>query len=126
MPVKARFSPIFVLCSAILLASALLPLPRNGTILGLPSICPFHNLSGLPCPGCGLTRAFVCLGHGQIGAAFHWHPLGPFLFAATLFCALNSLAGQEMPRPSKRIWALIAALFVLCWGLRLGGVFAPV
>lgn len=126
MPAKARVSPIFALCSAILLASALLPLPQNGAILGLPSICPFHNLTGLPCPGCGLTRAFVCLAHGQFTAAFIYHPLGPFLFAATLFGALNSLAGREMPRLSNRVWALIAMIFALCWGLRLGGVFAPV
>ncbi len=37
-------------------------------------------MTGLPCPGCGLTRSFVSLGHGHFWEALHWHPLGPALF----------------------------------------------
>ncbi len=46
-------------------------LPSDGA--GIP-VCWFQALSGLPCPGCGLTRAFSSLLHGQVQAAFAYHP----------------------------------------------------
>lgn len=81
----------FGLLSAILAASVCLPLPdRAGQIGHLPSVCPFYNLTGLPCPGCGLTRAFVCLGHGRFGEALHWHPLGWLVFGLFVFLWLRT------------------------------------
>ncbi|GEM_PF-432420 len=44
------------------------------------SICAFKNVTGLPCPGCGLTHSFCALGKGDIANAFAWHWLGPPLF----------------------------------------------
>ena len=41
-----------------------------------PVICPFRRLTGLPCPGCGLTRSWVYLAHGRWGDAFAAHPFG--------------------------------------------------
>jgi hypothetical protein len=34
------------------------------------------------CPFCGMTRSFVALAHGEVFAAFRFHPAGPLLFAA--------------------------------------------
>jgi Protein of unknown function (DUF2752) len=42
-------------------------------------ICPFRRLTGLPCPGCGLTRAFAHLAKGEWSAAVLDHPLAPLL-----------------------------------------------
>jgi hypothetical protein len=39
------------------------------------STCIFMVILGLPCPGCGLTRAFAALFRLQLGAALWWHPL---------------------------------------------------
>lgn len=84
---KTSAGVVWLLLSVIFAASALLPLPHgtNGQIGNLPSLCLFYHLTGLPCPGCGLTRSFVSLGHGHFAEALHWHPLGPVLF---LLCAL--------------------------------------
>lgn len=38
-------------------------------------LCPLHGLLGMPCPGCGLTRAFCCLAHGQFATAAGYNPL---------------------------------------------------
>ena len=37
-------------------------------------VCPVQILYGLPCPGCGLTRAGVLLLTGHFAAAFQMHP----------------------------------------------------
>lgn len=48
---------------------------------GSDSLCYFRNLTGLPCPGCGLTHAAIALWHGEWGAAWRFHP-GIYLLAA--------------------------------------------
>lgn len=47
----------------------------------LPTICSLRRVVGMPCPGCGLTRSFISLAHGRIGAAWNYNPVGLLLFA---------------------------------------------
>lgn len=123
----------FLGLSGVVALSILLPLPgRDGRIAHLPSVCPFYALSGLPCPGCGLTRAFVCLGHGQVAQSLHWHPLGFVLYAACL--AVWAVRGWEWARGTPPTWLSsraagnwsIAGLALLlgCGAVRLGWVWA--
>lgn len=46
-------------------------------------LCYFRFLTGLPCPGCGLTRSLESLWHGRLLLSIRYHPLGIpfFLFA---------------------------------------------
>lgn len=41
----------------------------------ITSLCPIKALTGLNCPGCGITRMFVALFHGDIYQAFRYNPL---------------------------------------------------
>lgn len=45
------------------------------------SICLFRRGTGIPCPGCGLTRAGVHLARGEWAAAVADHPLALLLAA---------------------------------------------
>ena len=54
-----------------------------------PVVCPFRLATGLPCPGCGLTRAFVATAHGRFMDAFAYNLFGPLLFAG--FVAYSGL-----------------------------------
>jgi hypothetical protein len=56
-----------------LLAAMLVPLDwvQDG-----PLLCPFRLLTGLPCPGCGMTRSVVALAHGDLQSSLFYHPLG--------------------------------------------------
>lgn len=62
------------------------------------TICGFKNLTGLPCPGCGLTHSFCALGKGDFTAAFAYNLLGPPLFAFLVLVWVRAfliLAGRE-------------------------------
>ncbi len=80
---SSRMKPLsaFWSLSGVLVTSVCLPLPgTDGKVAHLPALCPFYLLTGLPCPGCGLTRSFICLGHGRLAESLHWNPLGWLLF----------------------------------------------
>src|SRR5262245_32841748 len=55
------------------------------------SICAFKNVTGLPCPGCGLTHSFCALGKGDLATAFAWHWLGPPLFLLLILVWLKAV-----------------------------------
>ena len=60
-----------------LAASILIPASR----LPAAPLCPFRLLTGLPCPGCGLTHAFCNISHGHFRMAWQANPFG-FVFYA--------------------------------------------
>lgn len=71
----------FVALTVVFLISALYH-PATGDYF---TICIFKNITGLPCPGCGLTHSFCSLAKGQVWDAFRFNGLGPLLFLA-FFC----------------------------------------
>jgi hypothetical protein len=75
--------------------------------------CPLYELTGLTCPLCGTTRAFLSLLRGDIGTAFRCNPLFPLIPAGVAAVAL--LYG---PCKGKRwltgsLIAIAAALFLM-------------
>jgi hypothetical protein len=50
----------------------------------VPKTCFSRELFGVDCPGCGLTRSFVYLAHGEWQASWGMHRLGWLMFLATL------------------------------------------
>jgi len=116
---------VWALLSAVFAASVLLPLPASGgRIAHLPSVCLFYQLTGLPCPGCGLTRSFVCIGHGYWRDSLHWHPLGLGIYAVFLLlwlrCGVYWLRGVTLlplPRRTASRLSFAACLVVLLTGV---------
>ena len=53
-----------------------------------PVLCPFRALTGLPCPGCGLTRSWVYAAHGWWEESFASHAFGLVLVAAVVALAV--------------------------------------
>ncbi len=39
--------------------------------------CFFASVTGLPCPGCGMTRSVTCLLNGEWNMAMAFHPFSP-------------------------------------------------
>jgi hypothetical protein len=103
---------------------ALVRLPNEPTY----SICLLRGTVGLPCPGCGLTRAVSHLLHGEWSLALRLHPLAPLLAAEAGALWLlwgGRLLGGDRAQAAWRLFArwLPAALAVhaaLLLGLWLG------
>ncbi len=47
----------------------------------VPVMCGFRRITGMPCMGCGMTRSFTYMAHGQVRQAFEMNLIGPFFFA---------------------------------------------
>ena len=61
-----------------------LPIPVIGSTVPVPDTCLSRRVLGVSCPGCGLTRSFVALAHGNPASAFRFNPMGPVLFLICL------------------------------------------
>lgn len=70
---------------ALLAIAASFVLPFDG--FGF-DVCAVHRMTGLPCPGCGLTRAFISLAHGDLVTALGSNPFSVLLFP--LFVLLSA------------------------------------
>lgn len=53
--------------------------------------CSFKHLTGVSCPGCGLTRSFHAGANLNIAQAFAFHLLGPFFLLGFIFLLLKYL-----------------------------------
>ena len=73
----------------------------QGPILGLPVLCVFRLSTGLPCAGCGMTRAFLALTRGHLHAALDFNLISPLAFAWFaiwwLVAVGSLLRGREVP-----------------------------
>jgi hypothetical protein len=63
----------------------------------LPELCYWRRMLGIDCPGCGLTRSFISLAHGEIARAWHFNPSGLVLFAGLIF---------QFPYRGLQLWRL--------------------
>nr|NQU89628.1 DUF2752 domain-containing protein [Bacteroidota bacterium] len=50
--------------------------------------CAFLNLTGLPCPSCGMTRSFHAMAHLQVHESFVLNWMGPIIFVGMLLMAI--------------------------------------
>jgi hypothetical protein len=80
-------------------------------------VCPLYALTGFACPGCGLTRGFHALFHGDVLTALDFNALIPVWAAifAYVFVSLSLLAirgrGLPMwPTAPRFLWGFMIVL----------------
>ena len=54
-------------------------------------LCPFRLATGLPCPGCGLTRSWVAAAHGDLSTAFADNAFGPLSLVAVALAVVTAV-----------------------------------
>ena len=90
----------FIALTLVLLASVFYspsPADANGQYF---TVCGFKALTGLPCPGCGLTHSFCAIGKGDLREALAFNAIGPPLFVVSILIWLRfffALAGLKPP-----------------------------
>ena len=67
------------------------------TQIPLPELCSFRKITGMDCAGCGMTRCFIALGHGDLPSAWTYNPAGILLFAFVLF---------QVPYRAWQLWRI--------------------
>ncbi len=82
----------------LLLLVAAYMLRQHGPHGWLPG-CFFWKLTGLHCPGCGMTRAAVAALHGHLGVACRFNPLGMVLLPLALVGIAIELLGWVRGKP---------------------------
>lgn len=96
--------------------------------------CPTALFFGVPCPGCGLTRATLLLFSGDVAAALRMHPLVLVLLPAFVvpmaYAAYEYVRGprQGARSPWQARWVTPAAIVLGVvmfgvWGARFAGYF---
>lgn len=121
---------LFIIPLAVVItATQVTPAPEGmGTHqqLGLPP-CGFLVVTGIPCPGCGLTTSFAHMVRGQFTGATFANPFGVMLFLVTFFtipiAAVGLYRGAPVLDTLERLhaekWAiLLSVTSILVWVVR--------
>lgn len=88
-------------------------------ILGNNTRCFYRNTIGIPCPGCGLSRAYTALFNGDIIRAFRYHPLFIIpLVVAVVIIFKNSSYFSKLYK-SRLFWNTICILLIGLWVVRM-------
>ena len=75
-------------------------------------ICPFRELTGVPCPLCGATRAFALAARGDAGFASYnavWVVVATLLVLAGALVLLTRRSPALTPRVSVALVVVLAA-----------------
>jgi hypothetical protein len=75
----------------VLVASFVIP----PTGLGV-DLCPLHRVTGLPCPGCGMTRGLAALTQGDFTAAAGLNPFALLVWPVLVALAVLALVPQRL------------------------------
>ena len=117
-----RMAPIA--CGAGLVASAALVATNNPSAGGFHfPTCPFHQMTGLWCPACGLTRGTYQLLHGHVATALSYNLFTPVVLVAVIvaWCAWLPVTWGSTPRalppPARRALTTVAPAVVIAYGI---------
>lgn len=102
-----------------LLVCIALALAAYASARGLGWGCPVWRVTGVPCPGCGMSRATVALLRLDFAAALRYHPMVFVLPPVVLYVLFGKkpLLGTKA-RERALLWGVLA-LWAGIWIVRL-------
>lgn len=76
------------------------------------TVCIFKAIFGIPCPSCGMSRAWIEILNNNYKLAFHYHPLF-WIVPVIVFLFLFK------EKISNKIWVLILSLIMMTYVIRM-------
>lgn len=83
------------------------------------SVCPSVMLLGIPCPGCGMTRAFFAFLRGDWKEAWHYHPFVYVLILYVIVFAFRRYIQQKEGKSMIKWLIVIGLAMILYYGYRM-------
>ena len=101
-------------------------------ILDIIYVCPFNYYFHIPCPGCGMTRAFKLILQGNILESLQYNllaiPLFIFIILSMIFIVVDIIKNQTkylayIERISQKygVWIVLAVLIVWMCNIIING-----
>lgn len=88
-------------------------------LLQFGQVCLLVLILGIPCPACGMTRAFFLLFQGQFLESIKMHPLLPMVIIGVIIMAIFRYICKK-PFPNWKIYVILfLVLLVLTYGYRM-------
>ena len=111
-----------VACGCLLAAAAAIVTVLDPSQTPLSPPCPWRTVTGLWCPGCGLTRAAHHLLRGDVTTALRYNALVvPVLAAIALswwtWLSATRVTGARPSRPMSLTWISVAGAAALCFAI---------
>ncbi|MFB9754133.1 DUF2752 domain-containing protein [Paenibacillus hodogayensis] len=95
------------------------------TQLGIP--CLFHEITGLYCPGCGITRAAASLLQFRLDQAFQYNPLLFLLPPLYLIYAISTKKQKRLPgKVLMAVMLTVTFAFGICRNIPAFAWLAPI
>jgi hypothetical protein len=110
-------------CGAALVAGAGFLVTHDPGASGAYPGCMFHQMTGLWCPGCGLTRGTYQLLHGHIGAALGYNLFTPIALLAIVVAWFGwlrvswDIPALRFPPNTARLTATILPVVLIAYGV---------
>jgi hypothetical protein len=115
---------IWVSLAVLGLAFAAYMLRETGGAGWMPG-CMFRKVTGLDCPGCGMTRGTYALLHGRVGDAFRFNPVGMVLLPLAMIGlgieVIGWVRGKRLPfslNPGRWGATVIMVVMIVWWVVR--------
>lgn len=83
--------------------------------LGSGTKCVIKNVTGIPCPSCGMTRSYLHVLEGDFSAAFYDHPL----FFTVPFILIIAYV-LSVKHDDKKLTKLLSAILFILIGIFIG------
>lgn len=91
----------------------------SGIILLVFYHCPFLYFFGIPCPGCGMTRALIAAVRFDFKAAFYYHPLFFVVIIAAVYMLLKLTGRVAVSKKAENnLLKAICILFITVYIIR--------
>lgn len=129
---RAGHLAVLLICGTVLACALVLRPNEEGlSLFGMrwPLSCWLHDMTGVKCGLCGMSRSFCSLARGDLAAGVHFHRLGPLVFALfglEIPYRLYALATTRRSRSTRLAWlhvrvvAVVFAAIVVNWLVYLG------